>query len=219
MKRHLHRSAVTHDFNVGDKVLVLLPIAGSALSARFTGPYEILECLSDTDYLLNTPDRKRKSRVCHVNMLKVYHCQDDSVNTTRPATAPQPLLLHSSAIIRDSFSDDEIAVRLPPSRARLPNSETLQSLPSLVENLMPEKQNDIFALIHRFRILFSDIPTRTTVLQHDIAVDSARTIKQHAYRINPVKRAQMKNETDYLLKHGFVRHSSSPWSSPCLAGG
>lgn len=54
------------------------------------------------------------------------------------------------------------------------------------------------------------------VLQHDITVNSAKPIKQHAYCINPVKRVQMKNETDYLLEHGFARHSSSPWSSPCL---
>lgn len=38
----------------------------------------------------------------------------------------------------------------------------------------------------------------------------------NTYRVNPVKRAQMKTETEYLLQHGFARHSSSPWSSPCL---
>lgn len=44
------RSAVTHNLHMGDKVLVLLPIAGSALSARFAGPYKVR--LSDTDYLI-----------------------------------------------------------------------------------------------------------------------------------------------------------------------
>lgn len=52
MKCRYDRSAVTHNLHMGDKVLVLLPIAGSALSARFAGPYEVLERLSDTDYLI-----------------------------------------------------------------------------------------------------------------------------------------------------------------------
>lgn len=39
MKTHYDRSAVSRQFSVGDKVLALLPIPGSALSARFTGPY------------------------------------------------------------------------------------------------------------------------------------------------------------------------------------
>ncbi len=46
---------------------------GSALSARFSGPYEVLRKLSDTDYVIRTPDRRRKSRVCHINMLKGFH--------------------------------------------------------------------------------------------------------------------------------------------------
>ncbi len=53
-------------------MLVLLPVLGSALSARFSGPYEVLRKMSDTDYVIRTPDRRKKSRVCHVNMLKAY---------------------------------------------------------------------------------------------------------------------------------------------------
>ena len=60
MKRLFDRSAVYRHFEVGDKVLVLMPIAGSALSARFSGPYEVSDKLSDTDYVIHTPERKRK---------------------------------------------------------------------------------------------------------------------------------------------------------------
>lgn len=89
MKRNFDRSAVICTFNVGDPVLALLPITGTALSARFTGPYKILKRLSDTDYVLATPDRKRKSRVCHVNMLKIYHGRKN------PRKCHSPLLLRS----------------------------------------------------------------------------------------------------------------------------
>ncbi len=60
------------------------------------------------------------------------------------------------------------------------------------------------------------MPTVTSVLKHDIDVADHRPIKQNAYRINPVKREIMKQETDYLVKHGLAVPSSSPWCSPCL---
>lgn len=63
-------SAVTHHFLVGDKGLALLPVPGSVLAARFSGPYEIRDQLSETDEVISTPERRRKSIVCHVNMLK-----------------------------------------------------------------------------------------------------------------------------------------------------
>lgn len=52
MKQRFCHAAVTRNIQPGDKVLVLLPLLGSALSARFMGPYKILERLSDIGYLI-----------------------------------------------------------------------------------------------------------------------------------------------------------------------
>lgn len=46
---------LSQHLKVGDKVLELLPIPGSAVSAKFSGPYEICDRLSDTDYVISTP--------------------------------------------------------------------------------------------------------------------------------------------------------------------
>ncbi len=64
--------------------------------------------------------------------------------------------------------------------------------------------------------MFNNVPSRTTVLQHDINVENATSIKQHAYRVNVAKRAAMRGEVDYLLKHGLAKSSCNPWNSPCL---
>lgn len=76
-------------FTPGDKVLVLLPIPGSSLQARFSGPYFFQKKVSDRDYLIATPDWSRRNRLCHINMLKPYHEREagpgpDSV-TSSPA--------------------------------------------------------------------------------------------------------------------------------------
>ena len=72
MKSQYDNKSVQRCFKTGDKVLVLLPVPGSALHAKFSGPYVIATKRSDTDYVVKTPERKRKSRVCHINMLKPY---------------------------------------------------------------------------------------------------------------------------------------------------
>ena len=60
MKAWYDRKAVVRHFKVGDRVLVLLPILGSALQARYTGPYEIKHKVSDRDYVIATPDRRQQ---------------------------------------------------------------------------------------------------------------------------------------------------------------
>lgn len=59
MKHYYDRPAVRRHFEPGDQVLALLPTPASGLSAKFAGPYVVEERLSDTNYVLGTPDRRR----------------------------------------------------------------------------------------------------------------------------------------------------------------
>lgn len=221
MKRHFDRSAVPRHFQVGDDVLAFLPIPGSTLAAKFSGPYNIRECISDTDYVINTPERRRKTCMCHVNMLKRYHSRENAKTDQEKSEVVQTSVPASFALIvtenPKTIDDDDLLTRHSSHQsARLPNSEMLRVLPSQLKHLSGEQQCDITQLIHNFPCLFSDVPTRTTVLKHDIDVKDARPIKQHPYRVNPMKRELMKKEAEYLLQHGLAMTSSSPWSSPCL---
>lgn len=49
--------------NPHDQVLILSPLVGSSLQARFVGPYVVKKRLGDTNYVVSTPDRKRKHRI------------------------------------------------------------------------------------------------------------------------------------------------------------
>lgn len=66
------KKATTRVFNPGDQVLLLLPIQGQPLQARFSGPYTVKEKINDVNYILSTPDHRRKTRMCHVNMMKLW---------------------------------------------------------------------------------------------------------------------------------------------------
>ena len=45
---------------------------GSPFQARFSGPYVVKSRMSDRDYLILTPDRRKKVQWCHVNLLKPF---------------------------------------------------------------------------------------------------------------------------------------------------
>lgn len=116
-----------------------------------------------------------------------------------------------------SCKDDGIVMRdVPVSCARLENSVILSELDSYLSYLSEAEKHDVSDILGDHLDLFSDIPNRTAVMQHDIDVGDSRPIKQHAYRVNPYKRRLMQGEVDYLLQHGLAIPSISPWSSPCL---
>uniref|UniRef100_A0A3B1J0P6 Gypsy retrotransposon integrase-like protein 1 n=1 Tax=Astyanax mexicanus TaxID=7994 RepID=A0A3B1J0P6_ASTMX len=217
MKHFYDKRAVSREFQPGDRVMVLLPVSGSSLSAKFSGPYVVDEKLSDTDYVICTPDRKRKKRVCHVNMLKAYHTRDNSVNESRvpnSTMASVGLLTASpdSTVVADKT---ETCVHSQVS-CRLPNSEILQDLSNILGHLTENQRADVEELIQKFPSIFHDVPSQTSVVMHDVQVIATTPIKQHAYRLNAAKRAAMKKEVDYLLENGLAKPSCSPWSSPCI---
>ena len=40
-------------------------------------------------------------------------------------------------------------------------------------------------------------------------------MKQHQYRMNPVKQQILREEIQYLLDNDFIEPSQSEWRSPC----
>ena len=204
MKHRFDRKARSRSFAAGDKVLVLMPIPGSVFQAKYRGPYSVEKKLSDVDYVIATPDKRFSSRVCHINMLKPYH-------TRAPRDSPVVLL----SAVAESEDVDTAPLRCI-VQGRLKNSEMLATLPNHLSHLTAKQQSDIVSLVHEYPEIFRDVPSRTNVLQHDIDVGSSLPIKQHPYRVNPTKRAILRQETDYLLSNKLAEPSVSPWSSPCL---
>ncbi len=88
MKKQYDLKTVSRCFQVGDEVLVFLPVPGSALAARFAGPYKVVKRISETDYIIDTPDWKRQTRVCHINMLKAFHLRKNLPGAVEQKDAP-----------------------------------------------------------------------------------------------------------------------------------
>lgn len=179
MKERFDKNAVFRSFSEGDKVLVLLPVQGAALQARFSGPYVIDKKVSDTNYVVRTPDRRRKTCLCHVNMLKLYVSREEDPESKSSVIAPV-----ASVVVTSGSGPDEDGLNLQSplaSSGRLNNSKILENLNSHLLHLSDNQRTDMVELINSFLCLFSDVPSRTHVLKHDIDVGDHPPIKQSAY--------------------------------------
>ena len=242
MKQHYDRKAVVREFKPGDQVMILFPGLGPALQARYSGPYRIDKRVNDLNYVIATPDRKKRLRLCHVNMLKRY-CEREGIEesrlssgvtqsgvalstvvssefgTTLPASRHGAFLSAPSHVGRTASLLEERGIRSPSAEViegRLKNSVVLKDLNSFFSHLTSSGRCDLIALVDNYRDLFSDVPRRTDVIAHDIDVGDSRPVKQHAYRANPLKRQQLQQEVKFMLDNGIAEPSFSPWSSPCL---
>ena len=73
-------------------------------------------------------------------------------------------------------------------------------------------------LVFQFVNLFPDTPSQTDQVVHDIDVGEAVPIKQHPYRMNPLKFKIIREEVIYMLENDWTdsEASSSEWSLPCV---
>ena len=78
IKRLYNRKAKKRVFQVGDKVLILLPTDNNKLLMQWRGPYTIKVCQGGDNYQIEV---NHKTRNHHINMLKRYIEKDKNNNS------------------------------------------------------------------------------------------------------------------------------------------
>ena len=221
MKVWYDRKAKSRCFEPGDRVLVLFPVVGNPLQAKYSGPYKVVKKISDTNYLVKTPDRRKETQVCHINMLKAYH------KKPKPelVTLNNRLGLESPTHSKDSVGqvaekeeDTESEVRLENDQQpiKLQNSQILNDLGTKLSHLPSVQRKELAEVITQYREVFPDVPSKTNLIEHDVDVGDSAPIKQHPYRVSPMKKELLDKEVQYMLKNDIIEESQSNWSSPCI---
>lgn len=196
-------------FKPGDRVLVLLPLPGNPLKAQFSGPWKVLRKLNDVNYLIETPTKRRKSRICHVNMLKQFV---DRKTEEVDSVEVDPISLVNAEVV-DPMVNEKMSIN-PDTLCS--NTDILNNISIKFQHLDSEKSESLISLIDRYRDLFQEAPGRTTILEHDVDIGDSKPIKQCPYRLHPLKRNIVQEEVRYMLDHDLIEPSCSPWSSPVV---
>ena len=203
MKFLYDRKSQNRVFNPGDKVLVFLPIQGNTLQARYHGPYKVLKKVGTLDYVIETPDRRKSTQMCHVNMLKPYfeRGKEKLVLATDSNTNSENLELCKTC-------NDELDVDIE-CKIRLTNSEILSDLDTKLSHVPPDKRVSLVELLLKYKSVFPNVPNKTNVLMHDVDVGNAGPVKQHPYRVNPIKLEKLRQEVQYMLDNNIIELSQS----------
>ena len=221
MKVWYDRKAKSRCFEPGDRVLVLFPVVGNPLQAKYSGPYKVVKKISDTNYLVKTPGRRKETQVCHINMLKAYHEKPKPELVTLNNRLGLESPTHSKDCVgqvAEKEEDTESEVRLGNDQQpiKLQNSQILNDLGTKLSHLPLVQRKELAEVITQYREVFPDVPSKTNLIEHDVDVGDSAPIKQHPYRLSPMKKELLDKEVQYMLKNDIIEESQSNWSSPCI---
>ena len=221
MKVWYDRKAKSRCFEPGDRVLVLFPVVGNPLQAKYSGPYKVVKKISDTNYLVKTPDRRKETQVCHINMLKAYHEKPKPELVTLNNRLGLESPTHSKDCVgqvAEKEEDTESEVRLGNDQQpiKLQNSQILNDLGTKLSHLPSVQRKELAEVITQYREVFPDVPSNTNLIEHDVDVGDSAPIKQHPYRVSPMKKELLDKEVQYMLENDIIEESQSNWSSPCI---
>ena len=221
MKRRYDQKAVVRKFQVGDKVLVLLPVQGRPLAARYSGPYQVDKVVGELDYLVATPDRRKTHQLCHINMLKPYYSDQDPEEVVSGGVDEASSSLVDTGeeergllvlAVGAQYPEEVLADELIPAGSWMGNSK--EALKGKLGHLPEDRQQQMLGKLWQCPEVFSDSPGRTTWIEHDIDVQDHPPIKLPPYRVNPRLQSSLEEEIQYMVEKGLVRRAYSEWSSP-----
>ena len=221
MKVWYDRKAKSRCFEPGDRVLVLFPVVGNPLQAKYSGPYKVVKKISDTNYLVKTPDRRKETQVCHINMLKAYHEKPKPELVTLNNRLGLESPTHSKDCVgqvaeKEEDTESEVKLGNDQQPIKLQNSQILNDLGTKLSHLPLVQRKELAEVITQYREVFPDVPSKTNLIEHDVDVGDSAPIKQHPYRLSPMKKELLDKEVQYMLKNDIIEESQSNWSSPCI---
>lgn len=209
MKSQFDKKSKERSFKVGDKVLLYLPLFGKPLKSKYHGPYHVSQKLSKLNYVIETPDHKKSSRLVHINQLKPYFDRDPEED---------PVCLVCTVEVDDPETVVHSSIPVPTPGGNPVNSVILNNFGQYFHDVTVDQQRDLKYILLEFPSVVNDSPGFCQTHYHDVKLNdvNVRPIKQMPYRLSPHKKDILKSEIEYLLDKDLIEPSYSPWASPSL---
>ena len=197
------RRARSRKFDVGDKVLLLLPTDSNKLLLQLKGPYEVVEVVNRMDYKI---DVNGVVSTYHANMLKQH--------VERRNELSHCLL---SAEVIESVDDDDNE-EFPLDDCTFPTAKKPESYRdvSISDTLTSEQRKEVEPLMKQYPDVLSSLPGQTGQIQHDIKLLTSEPIRTKRYSIPYKTRSVMETEIQDMLDLGVIEPSVYPYSSPIV---
>ncbi|XP_071964120.1 uncharacterized protein [Antedon mediterranea] len=219
-KQYYDKKSKSREFEVGDKVLLLLPTDKNKLLLQWKGPFKVVKKCGYLDYQI---DINGKFKIFHANLLKRYYERTADISAALEVSEPSGILeLASTAVIEcepnETFTSNQ--------NYHLSNENLLQLHPLLAkettadirinESLDDTLKHEVHRLIGNYKDVLTDLPGKTTLGQHEIKLETEDIIRSKPYPLPHALRGTIKDEVNMMLNLGVVEPSGAPFASPIV---
>ncbi len=122
--------------------------------------------MSDQNYIISKPECGKSTQLCHGNPLKPYFARALQSFSYAACVADSAVPVKSDCIDIENALDDVEQMSIDCFK----NSQTLVNVDKLFAHLPAACAAQLTELINSFPCLFSDSPTRSHLIEHDIIV-------------------------------------------------
>ena len=157
--------------------------------AKWQGPYRILKRIGRVNYLVEMPDRRKKKKVYHVNLLKKWEI-------------PVADCCMAEEVSEEDFPDWK--------------DSGVVGQPKFGEQLSTQERSDMQNVVDEFTDVLQGKPGLTNLAEHSIATGTTGPIRLPPYRIPHAYRESVKEELKEMLESGIIEPSQSEWSAPIV---
>ncbi|GBL94043.1 Retrovirus-related Pol polyprotein from transposon 412 [Araneus ventricosus] len=203
-KQWYDRDTIERKFKPGDKVLVMATVKPNKLAVSWMGPGTVVSQISETNYIVSLPNRREKSQIFHINLLKPYHKRAETVN----------VLL--SEQVSSEINEADLEIVYPNANPDIYDFEEIIREGNLKEKCSPEQLAQLEQVLNRHRKLFSNDSGRTDLIEHNIELISDQPIRIRPYRTSPRQTEILKQEIKRMLDLGVIEVGESDFSSPLI---
>ena len=237
-KFYADRKRKGKDLEHGMKVLVLLPTDNNKLLMQLKGPYVIKEKINKFD---NKIDVNGKEKIYHANLLRRYlEREDDKADENVKDNLEEGIVasfveqvcvpvveeseyqnieeLSKADMTEPEYEPDsyikgqaELVIELP----RLEPKETVDDI-KINPELNKTQKEQIQALVSEYSDVLTDLPGKTTIIEHEIKLVSDNTVRSRPYSVPHALKDIVKSEIENMLRMGIIEQIESPYASPIV---
>ena len=206
-ERYYNKGARYRKLEIGDKVLLMIPVKTDKLSLRWHGPYTIKEKVGDYDYRIEMGDGK--IRVYHINMIKKYNERNKDVSEDTEEASISTIVTVVNDF-EDGKEEEELLI--------LYNGEKKGTYRDVIVNpeLSEDKRKELNSLLREYEDIFSDIPGKTNLAEHEIKLTNDTPIKSKAYPTPYGLQKEIDKEIESMMKSDIIERSEAAYAAPLV---
>ena len=83
-------------------------------------------------------------------------------------------------------------------------------------NFTHEQKKELSELLKQYSEIFTDIPGKTNIIEHEIKLTNDKPVKMQPYPVPIHYREFLRKELNQLLEQDIIEHSNSPYAAPIV---